>query len=325
MSRKFEMPTISKRADGLFPFQVLTPRWPAAAQVKAQFTLRQGEMPADVNNGMSQFNLGAHVGDDAVRVAERRASVDQAFGSRAVYLNQVHGTAVQALVAGSADEAIVDADASWTRERGLACAIMVADCLPVLLCNRAGDWVGAAHAGWRGLAGQGRHGVLEALVQAYVAQGGHADELMAWLGPCIGPTAFEVGTEVRDAFLQDQQGEAAAAQAAQIESGHESVPNESVVQADAEGGQGAAQSSHSGAHAAIAQQFVQAATPGKLMANLPGLARLRLQAMGVSDVHGNDGSPAWCTVSDPARFFSYRRDQARLGASGRMCAYIWLD
>ena len=61
------------------------------------------------------------------------------------------------------------------------------------------------------------------------------------------------------------------------------------------------------------------------MANLPGLARLRLQALGVADVHGNDGSAAWCTVSDPARFFSYRRDQARLGASGRMCAYIWLD
>ena len=320
MSRKFEMPTIPKRADGPFPFQVLSPHWPAAAQVKAQFTLRQGEMPADVSNGMSQFNLGTHVGDDAVCVAERRASVDQAFGSRAVYLNQVHGTAVQPLVVGSADEAIADADASWTRERGVACAIMVADCLPVLLCNRAGDWVGAAHAGWRGLAGQGGHGVLEALVQAYVAQGGQVGELMAWLGPCIGPTAFEVGAEVQKAFLQGAQLEREAHVNAQAmtTAGAHNVPDRPAA--------GSAQAIDSSAHlAAIAQQFVPAATPGKLMANLPGLARLRLQALGVTDVYGNDGSPAWCTVSDPARFFSYRRDQARLGASGRMCAYIWLD
>ncbi len=317
-----------KCADGLFPFQVLTPRWPAAVQVKAQFTLRQGAEPANVNDGMSQFNLGTHVGDDAVRVADRRASVDEAFGSRAVYLNQVHGTAVQALAASSADKAIADADASWTRERGVACAIMVADCLPVLLCNRAGDRVGAAHAGWRGLAGQGGRGVLEALVQAYVAQGGQAGELMAWLGPCIGPTAFEVGIEVRDAFLRGQGGAAAAqaGQAAQVESAHESAANESVAQAGAGVGKGAAQSGPSGAHAAyIASQFVPAASPGKFMANLSGLARLRLQALGVADVHGNDGSATWCTVSDPMRFFSYRRDQARLGASGRMCAYIWLD
>ena len=312
--RKFEMPTIPKRADGQFPFQVMTPDWPAAAQVKAQFTLRQGSAPANVNDGMSQFNLGTHVGDDAVRVADRRASVDQALGCRAVYLNQVHGTAVQPLVASSAGEAIADADASWTREHGVACAIMVADCLPVLLCNRAGDWVGAAHAGWRGLAGQGGRGVLEALVQTYEGQGGQAGDLMAWLGPCIGPTAFEVGGEVRDAFLRAAQGEAAA---------HESMALESAAQG---AGKGAAQPSPSDAHAAaIASQFVPAASSGKLMANLPGLARLRLQALGVADVHGNDGSAAWCTVSDPARFFSYRRDQARLGASGRMCAYIWLD
>ena len=254
--RKIEMPTIPRRADGQFPFQVLTPQWPAAAQVKAQFTLRQGEGPVDVQQGMSQFNLGTHVGDDAVRVADRRASVDQAFGSRAVYLNQVHGTAVQALDAHSADAPTADADASWTREHGTACAIMVADCLPVLMCNRAGDWVGAAHAGWRGLAGQGGQGVLEALVRSYTQQGGQAGELMAWLGPCIGPTAFEVGAEVREAFLQvPLAGEAAQSNAA----GAADAALGAVVSASLP-------KAGDARLAAIAGQFVPATAPGKLMA-----------------------------------------------------------
>jgi YfiH family protein len=175
---------------------------------------------------------------------------------------------------------------------GVACTIMVADCLPVLLAHRGGAVVGAAHAGWRGLAGdpQGNGpGVLEALVQAYVAQdAAHApQDLLAWLGPCIAPTAFEVGDEVRAAFM-----------------------------------------AHAGADAALGARlaacFSPAGQPGKFMASLPGLARLRLQAAGVADLHGNDGSAPWCTVGNPERYFSYRRDQQRLGASGRMCAYIWL-
>ncbi|ARU05444.1 hypothetical protein CCO03_12770 [Comamonas serinivorans] len=310
-------------------FQVLRPEWPAPSNVQAAFTERGtldekgGDDGAAVAAGLSHFNLGAHVGDDPGRVARHRAAVDARWGVQAVYLNQVHGRVVQPLADGDAQGAT--ADASWTTAPGVACAIMVADCLPVLMTNRQGDWVGAAHAGWRGLAGEGARaqpqpdadghragfsnaelppgspagdglaalpgGVLEALVQAYLqvpaAQPGQVRataDLVAWLGPCIGPTAFEVGPEVRAAFL-------AQAGAWRTQTGAQFTPQPG----------------------------------GKFLANLPGLARLWLAATGVTAVHGNDGTAAWCTVGQPERFFSYRRDQQALGASGRMCAYIWLQ
>jgi len=156
------------------------------------------------------------------------------------------------------------ADAAVTFERGPVCAVLVADCLPIFLASRDGDCVGLAHAGWRGLAA----GVIEATV---VALGRDPARLVAWLGPAIGPLAFEVGEEVRAAFI-------------------ESDP--------------------------VATTHFRAGHAGRWMADLPALARRRLIACGVSSVHGG----GTCTASDPARFYSYRRD----GVTGRMAALAWL-
>ncbi|MBC3377484.1 peptidoglycan editing factor PgeF [Pseudomonas sp. SWRI92] len=165
----------------------LTPDWPAPAWVKACVTTREGGVslaPFD------SLNLGDHVGDDPTAVAENRRRLTDRFAMRPAWLQQVHGIDVV-----EADPAqVVTADASWTAAPGIACTSMTADCLPVLFCNRAGTRVAAAHAGWRGLA----NGVLEATLDCLEVP---ADEILAWLGPAIGPQAFEVGPEVREAFI----------------------------------------------------------------------------------------------------------------------------
>lgn len=266
--------------------QWLIPDWPAPAHVHALFTTR-GASPADGASAapFAHLNLGDHVGDAPAAVAANRARLTQALGgARPVFLNQVHGTVVSVLDAGQPDGHT--ADAAVTHRPGLACTVMVADCLPVLFTNATGTVVAAAHAGWRGLVG----GVLQATLASFKALAleqnaraaikTEADEVLAWLGPCIGPRSFEVGAEVRDAFLATDAGVAACF-----------VP------------QGA----------------------GKYLADLPGLARRVLAGQGVRAVHGNDGSDAWCTVQGAQRFHSYRRDQATLGGSGRMAACIWLE
>jgi YfiH family protein len=139
------------------------------------------------------FNLGSHVDDDPAAVTANRdllgaqLSTDKAID----WLNQIHGTAV---VEALSNESIPNADAIFSRQAGAACAVLTADCLPVLLCSESGDVVAAAHAGWRGLAA----GVLEATVRKMDCEPG---AILAWLGPAIGPEAFEVGPEVREAFL----------------------------------------------------------------------------------------------------------------------------
>ncbi len=246
----------------------LVPKWPAPAMVRAICTTRAGgrsKPPYD------SLNLGDHVGDDPLAVGSNRALLAQALGARPVFLQQVHGRGVVTLDTHTPQG--TEADACLTRERGVACAIMVADCLPLLYTDRRGSFVAAAHAGWRGLAGQGGMGVLETL---HTALGAPAHEVLVWLGPCIGPRAFEVGPEVRAAF------EAHDPQAAAC--------------------------------------FRPAAAAGKWLADLPALARQRLLALGISQIHGNDGSPSWCTVSQPSRFFSHRRDRV----SGRLAACVWL-
>jgi YfiH family protein len=136
------------------------------------------------------------VGDDAAAVAENRARFTAALGAQPVWLQQVHGARVVHLRADAADSSLPAADAAWTRDPGLACAVLVADCLPVLMALRDGRAVAAAHAGWRGLAA----GVLEATVQALCAgAGASAGDIVAWLGPCIGPRRFEVGADVLQA------------------------------------------------------------------------------------------------------------------------------
>jgi hypothetical protein len=179
--------------------QILRPEWPAPATVRAAFTLRQG--------GVSQapydsLNVGARVGDEPAAVAEnrRRLRVQLQLPHEPAWIEQVHGTEVLDLdgsaVAGAAD-------AVFTRRTGAICAVQVADCLPVLMSARDGSVVAAAHAGWRGLAA----GVLEATIKRLAVE---PRQLIAWLGPAIGQGHFEVGDEVRQAFLAHDGGAAGA-------------------------------------------------------------------------------------------------------------------
>ncbi len=265
------------------PADWLRPDWPAPPHVRAVFTTRTGGVSQAPFDGM---NLGDHVGDAPEAVACNRERLCAAIEAEPVFLQQVHGVAVAELDrASQAPQAQVVrvADACLSAEVGQACTIMVADCLPLLFTDTQGRWVGAAHAGWRGLAGQGGVGVIESVLAALrrrAAEEGSADATwLVWLGPCIGPAAFEVGAEVRAAFVATQP-ESAALFAPQAN--------------------------------------------GKHLADLAGLARQRLRAAGVSSIWGNDGTPGWCTVSQPSRFFSHRRDAGRLGSTGRMAACIWI-
>jgi len=175
----------------------LTPQWPdLPANVGALATTRVGGVspaPYDDGHGGGGRNLGLHVGDDAVRVEQNRLLVQESVPGRPAWLAQVHGIAV--VDAADAGVEAPVADASIASSVGAVCAIMTADCLPVLFADLDGKVVGGAHAGWRGLAA----GVLEATVRAMRTAG--AGEITAWLGPAIGPTAFEVGADVRAAFL----------------------------------------------------------------------------------------------------------------------------
>ncbi len=254
----------------------LQPDWPAPANVRAVCTTRNGGVSAAPYGSL---NLGSHVGDDVSKVAHNRRLLQDALGAKPVFLNQVHGTDMLALAHATSDGA--SADGAYTRNQGLACTIMVADCLPVLLCDAGGTQVAAVHAGWRGLAGDDGIGILEQALKrfvplALVESAQSTIELIAWLGPCIGPDAFEVGSDVVAAFTRTH-------------------PQ--------------------------AMECFKPLTGDKWLANLPALARQRLEALGVTRVFGNDGSPAWCTVANPLRFFSHRRDRV----SGRQAACIWLD
>lgn len=234
------------------------PDWPAPANVRAVQTTRNGGLSAPP---YASFNLGSHVGDNPLVVARNRMLLEPMMPSEPVWLQQVHG--VMVADAGHAG-CLPEADACVSAHKGAVCVVMTADCLPVLLCDENGSVVGAAHAGWRGLC----DGVIESTVNAMQVPPG---TLMAWLGPAIGPSAFEVGDEVRAAFVAKQPAAVAA--------------------------------------------FV-AGAEGKWLGDIYMLARLRLQSLGIERIYGGN----FCTFSDPARFYSYRRD----GVTGRMGTFIWL-
>lgn len=170
--------------------EVLRPDWPAPATVQAASTLRVGGVST---GGFAGLNLGAHTGDAAAAVAENRRLLRTALTlpCEPQWLQQVHGTAVVALPAAEQPTA----DASFSTVADQVCVVLTADCLPVLFCDRRGNWVAAAHAGWRGLCA----GVLEATINTFA---GATSDILAWLGPAIGPTVFEVGAEVREAFCR---------------------------------------------------------------------------------------------------------------------------
>ena len=235
----------------------IVPQWPVPPTVQALITTRYG----GVSTGQyASMNLGDTVGDDPALVRENRRQLCLHLPSEPRWLQQIHGdTVVEA-------DTVTDlpmADASFTLKTDVVCAIRVADCLPVLLCDRNATSVGAIHAGWRGLCG----GAIENTVARMKVP---PAELMAYLGPAIGPGAFEVGEDVYSAFVD---------------------------------------------HDARAEVAFRSHKTGKWFADLFELARQRLNNAGVKAIYGG----TLCTYSDPARFFSHRRDKV----SGRMAALIW--
>jgi YfiH family protein len=215
----------------------IVPDWPAPANVRAFMTTRSGGVSQAPYDSM---NPASHVGDDPETVAENRRILRAELPSEPLWLNQVHGVCV---AEGHPAAETPCADASITRQAGEVCAVLTADCLPVLFCDRAGTVVAAAHAGWRGLAA----GVIEETVAKMSVPPG---EILAWLGAAIGPDAFEVGEEVRAAFVSQNPLAAVAFRP--------SMPG-TLDEA-----------------------------PKKWLADLYALARIRLASIGVGAVHGGD-------------------------------------
>ena len=188
-------------AEDLLP-RAIRPDWPAPTAVGALMSTREGGVSAPPFDSLNlrPAALPGDAVDDAAAIAENQRRFSAALGAEAVWLEQVHGADVVRLTRadlGPPDRPFHRADASISTEPGIGCVVQVADCLPVLLCDCGGSVVGAAHAGWRGLAA----GVLERIVAAMCEAGGiRPDQLMAWLGPCIGPRQFEVGADVLAAF-----------------------------------------------------------------------------------------------------------------------------
>jgi polyphenol oxidase len=221
--------------------ELIVPDWPAPGGVRALVSTRA---LGDMKDALGRQRLRALLPGEPV------------------WLRQVHGTGV---VDAAAAPAGTSADASYAREKGIVCTVMAADCMPVLLAEERGEVVGIAHAGWRGLCA----GVVEATCAAMSVP---PSRILAWLGPAIGPDAYEVGEEVHSAFLgRDSRAEAA----------------------------------------------FRPTRPGHWHLDLYAIARQRLAALGVERVFGG----GFCTASEPARFFSYRRDKA----SERMAAAIWIQ
>ncbi len=249
--------------------------WPGNPRVRGLFSSRDGggsRGPYAAAEGAGGMNLATHVGDDLQQVLRNRERLATWLGGvQAVWLEQVHGIEVADLDAWDGTRALC-ADAALCSRPGVAAAVLVADCLPVLLAAPQGRAVAAAHAGWRGLAA----GVLERSADALAGRAGcHGADLQAWLGPAIGPAHFEVGEEVRAAFVA--------------------------------------------ADALAARAFAPSRRQGHWMADLFELARQRLQRAGLPRASILGGGR--CTVADPARHYSFRRDRI----TGRQAGLVWIE
>lgn len=242
------------------PMSMITPNWSAPKNVKACMTTRKGGVSLAPYGSL---NLGDHVQDDPESVAKNRALVSESLPAEPIWLAQVHSTRV---IAATASNTGVEADASYTDQPNVVSCVMTADCLPVLFCDEAGTQVAAAHAGWRGL--------LDGILEATLAKFSQPGSVIIWFGAAIGPDAFEVGAEVYEAFVNK----------------HEA-----------------------------SRQFFKPQGSGKFLADIYGLARFRLELVGVRS--GSIFGGEFCTVSDESRFFSFRRD----GQTGRMATCIWLE
>ena len=267
----------------------IKPDWPVPPNIKSLYTTRQGGVSQTPFN---TFNLATHVGDDLQDVlANRKQLFDQAcLPSEPVWLDQQHtDIAIQlnqsSLYTQTPDSLLSTlstqvpvADASWTLCPGLVSVVMTADCLPILITNQAGTIVSAIHAGWKGLA----KGIVSKTLQSFPDEVQQSPEhLMAWIGPAISARQFEVGQDVYDVFV------------------HQNKANSIFFQSKSYG--------------AISSQKA----PKKYLADLPGLVRNELNALGVSKVYGGD----LCSYEQVEDFFSYRR----AGKTGRMACLIWID
>lgn len=238
---------------------LLRPNWPAPASVHALVTLRSGGLS---EAPFHSLNLGDHVGDDFEKVRANRALVRELLPNEPVWLKQEHGTRVWQ----TGDACLADAAISATVNQVIT--VLTADCMPVFFCNRAGNLVGVAHAGWRGLCAGVLENTIEALKQKSLVLGQTLEmqDILVWLGPAIGPKRFEVGSEVREQFIYAAKLKQAAA------------PLE--------------------AFQAIASK------PEKYLTNLYQLATLRLQNCGIEAIFGGE----FCTFEQSELFFSHRRD-----------------
>lgn len=249
----------------------IKPDWPAPVNVEAWVTTRESGVSTAP---WDSFNLGAHVGDSVASVRRNRQLLKQQLPDhlRLQWLNQVHGTRVVKIEASPAGLRRRTADATVITDPGAAAIVMTADCLPVFFCDAHGRAAAVAHAGWRGLL----DGVLENTINTL---GLPPPQLMAWMGPAIAPCHFQVGEDVRSAFLDHP------------------LSLDSLRLTES-------------AFSRCSQQ------PDKWMMDIYAIARLRLQAAGLSQIFGG----GLCTVCDSKRFFSYRRD----GVTGRMASLIYL-
>jgi YfiH family protein len=237
----------------------LTPDWPAPVNIHAATTLRLGGVSCGAFNSL---NIAMHVGDNVDCVQQNRQIMQQvlALPSEPIWLAQIHSNQVVKAVKTSEPP---QADASYSNESGVVCAVMTADCLPLLVCTTDGRQIAAIHAGWRGLLA----GVIDNTIAALQTP---PSTLLVWLGPAIGVECFEVGAEVRAAFI------------------------------------------------AKSSTFMSAFTEksnGQWLADIYQLARINLTTLGIHAIYGGD----FCTVTEEARFYSYRRDKE----TGRMATLIW--
>lgn len=235
--------------------------WRAPKQIRALTTTRIGGVSLPPYNG---FNLAQHVGDNPLHVEQNRTQLIQnlSLPSAPFWLDQTHSTTILTIDSTTQNQ-LYHADGIYTNQPNKICAVMTADCLPVLFCSVSGDEIAAAHAGWRGLC----DGILENTLRHFSCP---PEDILVWLGPAIGEMAFEVGAEVKDAFVAKDR---------------------------------------------AAETAFKSHNETKYLANIYLLAKQRLFAKGVTHIYGGE----YCTVSDKARFFSYRRD----GVTGRMASLIW--
>jgi len=275
---------------------IIRPEWDAPVSIRTLVTTRHG---GNSKAPFEHFNIAEHVGDNSLDVKKNRQILANLLPSEPVWLNQIHSNKIMdasTTMPGS------DADGSYTTRANIVSVVMTADCLPVLLCTRQGNAVAAIHAGWRGLAA----GILEQGVKKLLQASQCAPEdLLIWLGPAIGPRAFEVGEEVRQTFLKQEL----------RQESNQKLRQDINQEQDPEPQSSSAKNLQ--LQQALRQCFTPSENKNKWFADIYQLARVRLSLLGVENISGGN----YCTYNEQETFYSYRRD----GKTGRMASLIWIE